>query len=213
MKKIIIAVIALAVFCPASFGFASFDDVKTGKYLNKYIEEKLKEAKDKQDEENNFIFAPWNYDLHKYAEEFRSEISTMEIRIHSRFYLSEKYKRQLDLDKQEKDNFESARNYFSMISQFSKMNDAQVIFYVLTLYKVNQMGADRQKEAEKYLENNDTRFASFNENTAFTDKERKEELKSVMVRVKRVNRILGGASSGDGGDFVNFCALLSHVFK
>lgn len=213
MKKIIIVLICLAVFSPASFGFASFDGVKTSEYLNKYLSQKLKEAKDKEDEKNDFAFAAWNYDFQKYAEEFRYEISLMEIRLNAKFLLTEKYKKLIASDEQEKHNFESAVNYFAMISQFKKMNDAQVIFYAITLYNVNQMDASRKKEAEKYLADNEKRFRSFNENKSFADKKEREKLRYVMVRLKKVNRILGEASTGDGGDFINFCALLSQVFK
>ncbi len=213
MKKTIIALLCLAVFSPASFGFASFDDVKTNEYLTKYLTQKLKESKDKEDEKNDFAFAAWNYDLHKYAEEFRSEISLMGVRVQSKFILSEKYQRIVSLDSREKTNFTSAVNYFSTIYQFAKMNDAQVLFYAITLYDVNHMSDSQKKEAEKYLDNNDKRFKSFNENKAFANQNERAKLKYVMVRLKKVNRILGDSSAGDGGDFINFCALLSQVFK
>lgn len=213
MKKIIITLLCLAVFSPASFGFASFDGVKTSEYLNKYLSQKLKEAKDKEDEKNDFAFAAWNYDLQKYAEEFRSEISLMGVRVQSKFIISEKYQRLAASNEQEKTNFTSAVNYFSTIYQFSKMNDAQVLFYAITLYDVNHMDASHKKQAEKYLEDNDKRFKSFNEKKAFADQKERAKLTYVMARIKKVNRILGETSSGDGGDFINFCALLSQVFK
>lgn len=213
MKKIIITLLCLAVFSPASFGFSSFDDVKTNERITSYLTQKLKESKDKEDEKNGFVFAAWNYDLQKYAEEFRSEVSLMGVRVQSKFTVSEKYQKLVASNEQEKANFTSAVNYFSTIYQFSKMNDAQVLFYAITLYDVNQMDAAHKKEATKYLEDNEKRFKSFNENKAFADQKERAKLKYVMVRLKKVNRILGDTASGDGGDFINFCALLSQVFK
>lgn len=57
MKKIIITLLCCAVFSPASFGFASFDDVKIKEYITKYLTQKIKEAKDKEDEKNGFAFS------------------------------------------------------------------------------------------------------------------------------------------------------------
>lgn len=214
MKKTVIITMLFAALLPAaSFGFASFDGVKTNEHIKKYLMEKLQEAKDKQDEENGFAFAPWRYNIHKYAQEFRSEISTMDIRVQGRFFVSDKYKQLISTNEAEKSRFNGAVQYYSMITQFSRMQDESVVFYALTLYDVNQMDPSQRKDAEKYLANNEKRFKSFEAEKSFRNDKENAKLVYVMARLKKVNRILGNTASGDGNEFINFCALLSQVFK
>lgn len=211
MKKLITVCVLVAGMVSASFALPSFADVKKDKKINDYLQQKLEEAKAKADEENDYEFAPWQFGAKEYAQALRDEVTAVKIRSSALYYITSEYRASLEKDSEKKNTFASAKAYYDNLMLIPSSDDKNIIFYVLTVYDVNRM--DGKAEVTKFLGGAEERLKTFDERKAFSDKKQREKLVYVMKRFKRLNQYLKQSPYGGGDEFVEFCALMSYVFK